>query len=77
MKIVCDTNLPLGRTLFSTLGQVTLADGSRLTPEMVRDADMLMVRDVPLPRSWNTPTRATIGWTARRWPSSAWAGSAG
>lgn len=50
MKIVCDTNLPLGRTLFSTLGQVTLADGSRLTPEMVRDADMLMVRDVPLNR---------------------------
>ena len=48
MKIVCDTNLPLGRTLFSTLGQVTLADGSRLTPELVRDADMLMVRDVPL-----------------------------
>ncbi len=51
MKIVCDTNLPLGRTLFNTLGQVTLVDGSRLTPEQVRDADMLMVRDVPLNRA--------------------------
>lgn len=46
MKILCDTSLPLGRTVFSTLGTVTLVDGSRLTPEVVKQADMLMVRDV-------------------------------
>jgi erythronate-4-phosphate dehydrogenase len=46
MKIVCDTNMPLGRTLFGTLGTVTLVDGSRLTAEMLKDADVLMVRDV-------------------------------
>lgn len=45
MKIVCDTNMPLGRTLFGTLGTVTLVDGSRLTAEQVKDADVLMVRD--------------------------------
>ncbi len=48
MKILCDTNLPLGRTLFSTLGSVTLIDGSHLTPAVVRDADFLMVRDTPI-----------------------------
>lgn len=45
MKIVCDTNMPLGRTLFGTLGAVTLVDGSRLTAEQLKDADVLMVRD--------------------------------
>ena len=48
MKIVCDTNLPLGRTLFSTLGQVTLVDGGRLSKALLQDADMLMVRDTPV-----------------------------
>lgn len=45
MKIVCDTNMPLGRTLFGTLGTVTLVDASRLTAAQVKDADVLMVRD--------------------------------
>ncbi|MBQ9693542.1 MAG: 4-phosphoerythronate dehydrogenase [Kiritimatiellae bacterium] len=45
MKIVCDTNMPLGRTLFGTLGTVTLVDGAHLTAEQVKDADVLMVRD--------------------------------
>lgn len=45
MKIVCDTNMPLGRTLFGTLGTVTLVDGSRLTAEQIKDADVLMLRD--------------------------------
>ncbi len=48
MKILCDTNMPLGRTLFSTLGSVTLIDGSRLTPAVVQDADFLMIRDTPV-----------------------------
>ena len=48
MKIICDTNLPLGRTLFGTLGDVSLVDGTRLTREQVKDADLLMLRDTPL-----------------------------
>lgn len=48
MKILCDTMLPLGRTLFGTLGEVSLIDGSRLTTSMLGDAEMLMVRDCPL-----------------------------
>ncbi len=48
MRILCDTIMPLGRTLFSTLGTVTLVDGSRLSPAVVKDADMLMVRDTPM-----------------------------
>ena len=48
MKILCDSSMPLGRTLFRTLGEVSLVDGSRLTAGDVRDADMLMVRDTPL-----------------------------
>lgn len=48
MKIVCDANMPLGRTLFGTLGEVVLVDGSRLTAAHVRDADVLMVRDARL-----------------------------
>ncbi len=48
MKILCDTMLPLGRTLFGTLGEVVLIDSSRLTPKMLGDAEMLMVRDCPL-----------------------------
>lgn len=48
MKILCDTNLPLGRTLFSTLGEVVLFNGSQLTREMVQDAELLMIRDTPM-----------------------------
>jgi erythronate-4-phosphate dehydrogenase len=48
MKILCDTMMPLGRTLFGTLGEVALVDGSRLTPALLKDAEMLMVRDVKL-----------------------------
>lgn len=48
MKILCDTMMPLGRTLFGTLGEVALVDGSRLTAAMLKDAEMLMVRDVKL-----------------------------
>lgn len=48
MKIVVDTNLPLGRTLFGTLGEVKLVDGAHLTHEVVKDAELLMVREAPI-----------------------------
>ncbi len=48
MKIVCDKNMPLGRTLFATLGTVTLVDGAHLTSADLKDAEMLIVRDTPI-----------------------------
>lgn len=45
MKIICDTSLPLGRTLFGQLGTITLLDTAKITSEAVRDADMLIVRN--------------------------------
>ena len=68
MKIICDTNLPLGRTLFSTLGQVTLVDGTRLTREVVRDAELLMVRDTPI-------NEALLGGTSVRFVGTAVTGT--
>ncbi len=48
MKIVCDKNMPLGRTLFGTLGEVKLVDGANLTSADVTDAEVLIVRDTPI-----------------------------
>lgn len=48
MKILVDANLPLGRTLFGTLGDVTLIDGSRLTRDQLGNAELLMLRETPL-----------------------------
>ncbi len=44
MKILCDINLPLAESLFSRLGDVQMIEGRSLTPEMVHDADLLMIR---------------------------------
>lgn len=46
MKIVADENMPYVEELFSELGEVIRADGRSLTPEMVKDADVLLVRSV-------------------------------
>lgn len=48
MKIICDTNMPLGKTLFSTLGDVTLVDSNRITSGVIYDADMLIIRTLPV-----------------------------
>lgn len=45
MRICCDKNMPLGRTLFGTLGPVTLVNGVRLRKEDLAETDMLIVRD--------------------------------
>lgn len=46
MKIIADENMPYVQELFGELGQVELVNGRTLTPEMVKDADVLLVRSV-------------------------------
>lgn len=46
MKIIVDENIPFGREAFETLGDVVLRPGRAISPEDVRDADMLMVRSI-------------------------------
>lgn len=44
MKIVCDKNMPYAAEAFGTLGEVLLKDGRQITPEDVRDAELLITR---------------------------------
>jgi erythronate-4-phosphate dehydrogenase len=46
MLIVADENMPHAEEYFSRLGEVRLAPGRKMTPELVRQADLLMVRSV-------------------------------
>jgi erythronate-4-phosphate dehydrogenase len=45
-QILADENMPHAASYFSRLGEVRLAAGRAITPELVRDADLLMVRSV-------------------------------
>jgi erythronate-4-phosphate dehydrogenase len=44
MNIVCASSLTLGREIFSTIGDVVCVAEKDLTPEIVRDADLLATR---------------------------------
>jgi erythronate-4-phosphate dehydrogenase len=46
MKIVIDENVLLGKETFSLIGDVTAFSGRAITPEVVKDADILVVRSV-------------------------------
>jgi len=46
MRIVADENIPYVREAFSQLGDVCLSPGRKMTPETVRDAEVLLVRSV-------------------------------
>jgi erythronate-4-phosphate dehydrogenase len=46
MKIVADCNIPFVAECFGSVGEVTLAAGSEINAELVRDADILLVRSV-------------------------------
>lgn len=46
MKIVADENMPIVEALFGELGVVTRVPGRLMTPEDVKDADILLVRSV-------------------------------
>ncbi|MGH2271427.1 4-phosphoerythronate dehydrogenase PdxB [Anaerohalosphaeraceae bacterium U12dextr] len=46
MKIVADQNIPFVEPCFAHLGEVKLCAGRKITPELVADADALLVRSV-------------------------------
>lgn len=46
MKIVIDENVLLGKETFSLIGEVIPVPGRAITPEVVKDADILVVRSV-------------------------------
>lgn len=46
MKIVVDQNIPYAREAFGLLGDVVLVPGRSMSPDVVRDADLLVVRSI-------------------------------
>lgn len=46
MKIIADENIPYVQEAFATLGEVTLRPGRAISPEDVRDAELLLVRSI-------------------------------
>jgi len=46
MKIIADANIPCVRKCFSSVGEVEIAGGRDITPEIVAGADALLVRSI-------------------------------
>ena len=46
MKIVADANIPFVKECFSSMGEVTVVGGREITPDVVADADALLVRSI-------------------------------
>ena len=46
MKIVADENIPFVRECFSSISEVATVAGRAIAPEVVRDADVLLVRSI-------------------------------
>jgi erythronate-4-phosphate dehydrogenase len=46
MKIIADANIPFVQQCFSSIGEVELLPGRKITPHSARDADVLLVRSV-------------------------------
>jgi erythronate-4-phosphate dehydrogenase len=46
MKIVADANIPFVEECFSSIGEVTTIGGREITPWIVADADILLVRSI-------------------------------
>ncbi|MFA7288152.1 MAG: 4-phosphoerythronate dehydrogenase [Melioribacteraceae bacterium] len=46
MNIIVDENINFGKEAFSTLGEVTLVPGRKLTNEMIKTGDALIVRSI-------------------------------
>ncbi|UCG47381.1 MAG: 4-phosphoerythronate dehydrogenase [Phycisphaerales bacterium] len=46
MRIVADANIPFVEECFSSIGDVRAVSGREMTPEVVADADVLLVRSV-------------------------------
>ncbi|MBN2019576.1 MAG: 4-phosphoerythronate dehydrogenase PdxB [Sedimentisphaerales bacterium] len=46
MKIVADENIPFVKECFSSIGEVAMLSGRKITPETIADADCLLVRSI-------------------------------
>lgn len=46
MKIIADQNIPFVKECFDSLGEVSLYPGRQITPQVVKDADVLLVRSI-------------------------------
>jgi len=46
VKIIADTNIPFVSQCFSSIGDVCVCPGREIGPEVVRDADVLLVRSI-------------------------------
>jgi erythronate-4-phosphate dehydrogenase len=46
MKIIADANIPFIKECFSSIGEVTTISGREITPWVVADADVLLVRSI-------------------------------
>lgn len=46
MKIIADANIPFVKECFSSIGEVTTVGGREITPWVVADADVLLVRSI-------------------------------
>jgi erythronate-4-phosphate dehydrogenase len=46
MKIIADANIPFVKESFSSIGDVTVVGGREITPWLVADADVLLVRSI-------------------------------
>jgi erythronate-4-phosphate dehydrogenase len=46
MKIVADTNIPYIAECFSSIGDIEVIDGRKITPAIVADVDILLVRSI-------------------------------
>jgi erythronate-4-phosphate dehydrogenase len=44
MQIVIDRNIPFGKSVFSTLGEVTALDTVQIQPDALQEADILVIR---------------------------------
>lgn len=48
IKIIADENIAYAREAFSLLGDVTLLHGRKITPDTLKDADVLIVRSITM-----------------------------
>ena len=46
MKLVVDENIPQGKEAFGRFGDIVLSNGRKITNEMLKDADALIVRSI-------------------------------
>ena len=46
MKIVADENIPFVKECFASIGDVQTLSGRKITPDVITDADILLVRSI-------------------------------